>query len=179
MTLEQIFYRFCKDENVYNDVVKAINHECEYINRYYKMTRRNIATPRKVLNDRIKNYGYRDFIAPLMGYTWSASQFYKHYPKFKSVCRKWRYFVDHNIILDKNTLKDGDKVSCLYLGRDRDIEFNALILTPFRVKNNSPHSDSFNCIFSILSIKKINDKPAQIGWLIKKNKKIYGATQRN
>lgn len=179
MTLEQIFYRFCKDENVYNDVVKAINHECEYINRYYKMTRRNIATPRKVLNDKIKNYGYRDFIAPLMGYTWSASQFYKHYPKFKSVCRKWRYFVDHNIILDKNTLKDGDKVSCLYLGRDRDIEFNALILTPFRVKNNSPHSDSFNCIFSILSIKKINDKPAQIGWLIKKNKKIYGATQRN
>lgn len=179
MTLEQIFYRFCKDENVYNDVVKAINHECEYINRYYKMTRRNIATPRKVLNDNIKDYGYRDFIAPLMGYTWSASQFYKHYPKFKSVCRKWRYFVDHNIILDKNTLKDGDKISCLCLGRDRDIEFNALILTPFRVKNNSPHSDTFNCIFSILSIKKINDKPAQIGWLIKKNKKIYGATQRN
>lgn len=179
MTLEQIFYRFCKDENVYNDVVKAINHECEYINRHYKMTRRNIATPRKVLNDKIKDYGYRDFIAPLMGYTWSASQFYKHYPKFKSVCRKWRYFVDHNIILDKNTLKDGDKISCLYLGRDRDIEFNALILTPFRVKNNSPHSDTFNSIFSILSIKKINDKPAQIGWLIKKNKKIYGATQRN
>lgn len=179
MTLEQIFYRFCKDENVYNDVVKAINHECEYINRYYKMTRRNIATPRKVLNDKIKDYGYRDFIAPLMGYTWSASQFYKHYPKFKSVCRKWRYFVDHNIILDKNTLKDGDKISCLYLGRDRDIEFNALILTPFMVKNNSPHSYTFNSIFPILSIKKINDKPAQIGWLIKKNKKIYGATQRN
>lgn len=177
MTLEQIFYRFCKDENVYDEVVKAINHECEYINRYYKMTRRNIATPRKVLNDKIRNYGYRDFIGPLMGYAWSASQFYRHYPKFKSVCRKWRYLVDHNIILDENTLKEGDKVSFLYLGKE--IEFNASILTPFRIKNNSPHSDTFNCIFSILNIKKINDKPAQVGWLIKKNRKIYGTTQRN
>ena len=32
MTLEQIFYRFCKDENVYDDVVKAINNECESFN---------------------------------------------------------------------------------------------------------------------------------------------------
>lgn len=177
MTLEQIFYRFCKDENVYDDVVKAINHECEDINRYYKMTRRNVATPRKVLNDKIKNYGYRDFIAPLMGYTWSASQFYRHYPKFKSVCRKWRYLVDHNIVLDENTLKEGDKVSFSFFGKD--IEFKASILSPFKVINLGPNTEAFNHIFSILNIKKINDRPAQVSWLIKKNKKIYGATQRN
>lgn len=177
MTLEQIFYRFCKEENVYDDIVNAINHECEVINSYYKMTRRNTTTPKKVLLDKIKNFGYRDCIAPLMGFTWSASQFYKRYPKFKGVCRKWRYFVDHNVILDTSTLKEGDKVTCQIFGKDLD--FNASIVSPFKVINLDQHSEGFNCTFSILNIKKINDKPAQVGWLINKNKKIYGATKRN
>lgn len=71
MTLEQIFYRFCKEENVYDDIVKAINNECEAFNSRYKMITRNATTPRKVLMDKINFFGYRDFIAPLMGFTWS------------------------------------------------------------------------------------------------------------
>lgn len=177
MTLEQIFYRFCKDENVYDDIVKAINNECEAFNSYYAKMRRDMVTPKKVLNEKIKNFGYRDIIGPLMGFTWSTSAFYRRYPKFKSTCRKWRYLVDRNIVLDENTLKEGDKVSCSFFGKD--IEFKVSILSPFKVINLDPNTEAFNHTFSILNIKKINDRPAQVSWLVKKNKKIYGATQRN
>lgn len=176
MTLEQIFFRFCKEEGVYDDVFRWIKDKQEHLNSIVNDKNDLVKTPNKILSTCFNTYGVRNIFPHLVGYHWSMVSFYKKNPHFKNVCKKWRYFVDNNIIIDERILKENDNVSLRFLAKD--INFKVKILTPFQIR---PSDDSpfKHYIFSIFKIKTINGKPSKLSWLVKKNKKIYGLTQRD
>lgn len=164
MTLEQIFYWFCKKEKVFTLVKQLVNIRISYWNKYKSKTDEPWNPSTYFYN--ILSRGNDNFIATLLGF-WGSYSLYQQYPVFRNVCRRWNYFVKHNIFLKDDCLKIGDKINySTYWNKEHGKIVS--IVNPFIVNTNERNN------VKIYSIYKVNNETPNISWYIKRNRETYG-----
>ena len=169
MTLKQIFLRFCKKEKIYNSIVVSVN---DTLNRNLKLLMKAPTSFDEVFINKVKYCGIKNVIPGLLGFTYGGAYFYAQYPEYRIIMRKWRYFVDNNILLDEKTLKIGDNISLRnFFGKDVNIKIDRII-NCINVSGLTENGMQTDC--NVFNIKTINGKPANINWIVKRNRKIYG-----
>lgn len=169
MTLKQIFLRFCKKEKIYNSIVVSVNDTLD------KNLKSSITLPTsfdKIFINDVTFNGIRNIIPSLLGYPFYVTSFYARYPEYRIIMRKWRYFVDNNILLDEKTLKIGDNISLRnFFGNSTNIKIDRIINCE-KVSGLTEDGVRIDC--NVFNIKTVNGKPANINWIVKRNRKIYG-----
>ena len=169
MTLKQIFLRFCKKEKIYNSIVVSVN---DTLDKNLKSSIKLPTTFDEVFINKVKYGGIRNIIPSLLGYPYYITYFYAQYPGYRPIIRKWRYFVDNNILLDEKTLKIGDNILLKnFYGGGVNIKIDRIINCE-TVSGLTEDGMRIDC--NVFNIKTVNGKPANINWIVKRNRKIYG-----
>lgn len=166
MTFEQIFYRFCKKENIYSEVSERLKQSCIKREQLLQVGPKGYITPRELLFSLIDRYGLEKIFQSLFELQYYSSEFYRRYPKFKSIVRRWVYFCRNNIFINEDTLKNGDEITVSCFGSNLRMEAN--IIDGLRVQS---YRGSWT--FSILKINQVNGKKANIDFYVKKNNQIF------
>lgn len=173
MKIEQIFYRFCKDENVYLLVTKMINQRVNQRNQdIMALGNKSI----KLTNAKdyfyyaIKRFGLRELFSGIFGYYWSPAMFYLSYPKMRNVVKKWRYLVDKNIFVNPNSLKIDDKVIVNNCGLLQELEIYNLSKDFSFIAKHKPSCNKY----SIFDITSVNGNESNINFYVKRKNKTYG-----
>lgn len=171
MTLNQIFIRFCKDNDIFCDIMMRVNELKKIYVQRYGVPSRSMYVLCHMIENCLKSSDINGMVYIIMGYNkWCLSNFYRHYPKFKNVNRRWQYFVKHNIFAD---IKVGDEIRIKsgYHGQNTtDLKIESFELMPELV--NCKINDHYYSIFNV--IKVVNGKDKGIDFYVKKKGKIYG-----
>jgi hypothetical protein len=169
MTLKQIFLRFCKKEKIYNSIVLSVN---DTLNKNSKSLIKVPTSFDELFIAKVKYCGLRNVIPSLLGFPYGGLYFYVQYPRCKQIMRKWRYFIDNNILLNAQTLKIGDNISLsTFFGKNINIKIDRII-NCIIVSGLTEDGMRIDC--NVFNIKTVNGKPANINWIVKRNRKIYG-----
>lgn len=170
MALNQIFIRFCKDNDIFCDIMMRLNELKKMFVQRYGMPSRSRYFLCNMIEDCLKSNDVNYMVCSVMGYSkWCLPNFYYHYPKFKNINRRWRYFVKHNIFVD---IKVGDEVGIKRGFHDQnaiDLKIESFELMPelINCKIN-------NHYYPISNIIQINGKIKGVDFYVKRKGKIYG-----
>lgn len=144
MSLEQIFYRFCKINNYYKIFTKVtrlkFNEDFYKGNCYFSKS--------------CFYYGFDNLIRP-------------YNKKTKDLKRRWQYFIVNCIFLDKSSIKNGDFVTVQT--PKGEFTFKCKIINSLFISD-----EVTKCLHSAFRIKKINGEERKPSWFIKYKRKVYG-----
>lgn len=161
MTFEQIFFRFCKENDMYGKFIKAVQKRVDWEFKHGLISQPSVQ--RKILQS-IEFYGIRDFIPNTVG----CDTVYYQYPYFKNFIRKWRYFVDNNLKLDEESIKNGDNVKAINYWTQEEENFDDI-----KIRKNG-YFISHNYRQGLLNcITEINGEQKKVNWYYKRKGKIW------
>lgn len=123
----------------------------------------------KIIYNQLRRSGLRFLISRLLKYV--------NTDMYEKINKKWWYFLNHNLQLDKNSFKTGDNVIVIF-SNDRKMR-GKVCGECFVVDYRFPMVSEGGVMYypSITNIISINGKKPHFNWLIKRNQKVYG-TQR-
>lgn len=147
------------------------------INGYFPILQKNIqyvcpmfqSNIDKIIYSQLKRSGLRYLISRLLRHVNSDM--------YEKINKRWEYFLDHNLQLDKNSFKIGDNVIVI-LANGRKIRGKVCGTScAYGYQFYMISESGWPYYPSITDIISINGKKPHFNWLIKRNQKVYG-TQR-
>ena len=145
MSLEQIFYRFSKENDYYYRFKRITELKFNGLNYYSNYTN---------FQKSMFYYGVKEIIR---GNTKTVSR----------IRNRWLYFLNNCVFLKQDTIKDGDYVSVKTpFG---ELSFKCKVVSKFNVLD-----EVTNRLYSMERIVKINSEERKPSWFVKYKGKTYG-----
>lgn len=147
------------------------------INGYFPILQKNIQYVCPMFRKNIDEIIYNQLRVGGLMYLISHLLRYVNTDMYQKINNRWIYFLEHNLRLDRNSLKTGDNIIVMF-SNGRKIRG--------KVCGECTVPDYYFCMKSeggwvyypsITDIISINGKKPHFNWLIKRNQKVYG-TQR-